>query len=114
MLITLNLRRRLLQIEEVVQAFYQINLRVQVDQNIIDFIVDSHLTIIRALLKIIKDLIVVLYPLVILTEDKPQADKPQVDKPQADKLRADRNLQSQFRTNLVTLIQRLATSLRKI
>lgn len=109
MLIKLNLRRRLLQIEEVVQAFYQINLRVQVDLNIIDFIVDSHLTIIRALLKIIKDLIVVLYPLVILTEDKPQ-----VDKPQADKLRADRNLQSLFRTNLVTLIQRLATSLRKI
>ena len=109
MLIKLNLRRRLLQIEEVVQAFYQINLRVQVDQNIIDFIVDSHLTIIRALLKIIKDLIVVLYPLVILTEDKPQ-----VDKPQADKLRADRNLQSLFRTNLVTLIQHLATSLHKI
>jgi hypothetical protein len=109
LLIKLNLRRRLLQIEEVVQAFYQINLRVQVDQNIIDFIVDSHLTIIRALLKIIKDLIVVLYPLVILTEDKPQ-----VDKPQADKLRADRNLQSLFRTNLVTLIQHLATSLRKI
>ena len=81
-------------------------LKLQEDLNIIDFIVDSHLTIHldKVLLKINKGLIVVLYPLVTLT----------VDKPQADKLQADRNLQSLFRTNLVILILHLPTSLHKI
>ena len=81
-------------------------LKLQEDLNIIDFIVDSHLTIHldKVLLKINKGLIVVLYPLVTLT----------VDKPQADKLQADKNLQSLFRTNLVILILHLPTSLHKI
>ena len=109
--IKIGLIRLLLQIEEVAQAFYQINLRVLEDLNIIDFIVNSHLTILldKELLKINKDLIVVLYPLVILTEDKPRAEIFKVDK-----LQAERNLQSLFRTNLVILILHLVISLHKI
>jgi len=102
----IDLRKLLLQIEGVVQAFYQINLRVQQDLNIIDFIVESHLTILldKGLLKINKDLKVVLYPLVTQMKDKPQADK----------LQADSNLQNLFKANLIISTLHLAISLLKI
>lgn len=109
--LTFDLNKLLLLIEVVVLVFYQINQRAQEDQIIIDFIVDSRLIILlgKALLKINKDLIVVLYPLVI-----PIADKPQAEIFKTNKLQADKNLQNSIRTNLIILILHLVINLLKI
>lgn len=105
------LNKLLLPIEVAVLVFYLINQRAQEGPSIIGFIAGSRLIILldKGLLKISKDLIVVLYPLVIRMVDKLQAE---IFK--TNKLQADRNLQNSIKTNLIILILLLAINLLKV